>query len=78
MRTFPVTGRIDLTGNFSDACESSKKLSLVTSANDGNMVTIPVMNYHLAFWLESPLEFIRRDIGSATKTKSGEGNSITT
>ena len=38
--------------------ESPEKLCFVTSVAEGDMVTIPMMNYHPVFSQESPLEFI--------------------
>jgi len=65
--------------------ESPEKLSFVTSVNEGDMVTIPMMNYHPVFSQESPLEFIwciagaRYWVGDKNKDfMAGKGDSITT
>ena len=38
--------------------ESPEKLSFVHNVNEGDLVTIPFLNYHPVFSQESPLEFI--------------------
>jgi mannose-6-phosphate isomerase-like protein (cupin superfamily) len=38
--------------------ESPEKLTFVHSVNEGDLVTIPFLNYHPVFSQESPLEFI--------------------
>jgi mannose-6-phosphate isomerase-like protein (cupin superfamily) len=65
--------------------ESPEKLSFVTSVNEGDMVTIPMMNYHPVFSQESPLEFIwciagaRYWVGDKNKDfMAGKGDAITT
>ncbi|MBS1812488.1 MAG: 5-deoxy-glucuronate isomerase [Acidobacteria bacterium] len=65
--------------------ESPEKLCFVTSVNEGDMVTIPMMNYHPVFSQESPLEFIwciagaRYWVGDKNKDfMDGKGDSITT
>lgn len=65
--------------------ESPEKLCMVTSVNEGDMVTIPMMNYHPVFSQESPLEFIwciagaRYWVGDKNKDfMDGKGDSITT
>lgn len=65
--------------------ESPEKLCFVNSVNEGDMVTIPMMNYHPVFSQESPLEFIwciagaRYWVGDKNKDfMDGKGDSITT
>lgn len=65
--------------------EAPEKLCFVTSVNEGDMVTIPMMNYHPVFSQESPLEFIwciagaRYWVGDKNKDfMQGKGDSITT
>ncbi len=65
--------------------EAPEKMSFVTSVNEGDMVTIPMMNYHPVFSQESPLEFIwciagaRYWVGDKNKDfMDGKGDSITT
>ncbi len=65
--------------------EAPEKLCFVTSVNEGDMVTIPMMNYHPVFSQESPLEFIwciagaRYWVGDKNKDfMDGKGDSITT
>lgn len=65
--------------------ESPEKLDFVTSVNEGDMVTIPMMNYHPVFSQESPLEFIwciagaRYWVGDKNKDfMQGKGEQITT
>lgn len=65
--------------------ESPEKLCFVTSVNEGDAVTIPMLNYHPVFSQESPLEFIwciagaRYWIGDKSKDfMAGKGASITT
>lgn len=65
--------------------ESPEKLCFVTSVNEGDAVTIPMMNYHPVFSQESPLEFIwciagaRYWIGDKSKDfMAGKGEAITT
>jgi len=65
--------------------ESPEKLCFVTSVNEGDLVTIPMMNYHPVFSQESPLEFIwciagaRYWVGDKNKDfMQGKGDSITT
>ena len=38
--------------------ESPEKLTFVHSVNEGDMVTIPILNYHPVFSQEDPLQFI--------------------
>lgn len=65
--------------------ESPEKMCFVTSVNEGDLVTIPMMNYHPVFSQESPLEFIwciagaRYWVGDKNKDfMDGKGDSITT
>jgi mannose-6-phosphate isomerase-like protein (cupin superfamily) len=65
--------------------EAPEKLCMVTSVNEGDMVTIPMMNYHPVFSQDSPLEFIwciagaRYWVGDKNKDfMQGKGDSITT
>jgi mannose-6-phosphate isomerase-like protein (cupin superfamily) len=65
--------------------ESPEKLCFVHSVNEGDLVTIPMMNYHPVFSQESPLEFIwciagaRYWVGDKNKDfMAGKGDSITT
>ncbi|MFZ4627989.1 MAG: cupin domain-containing protein [Blastocatellia bacterium] len=65
--------------------ESPEKLCFVTSVGEGDMVTIPMMNYHPVFSQESPLEFIwciagaRYWVGDKNKDfMAGKGDAITT
>ena len=65
--------------------ESPEALSFVTSVKEGDMVTIPMLNYHPVFSQDSPLEFIwciagaRYWVGDKNKDfMSGKGDSITT
>lgn len=65
--------------------ESPEKMCFVTSVNEGDLVTIPMMNYHPVFSQESPLEFIwciagaRYWVGDKSKDfMAGKGDSITT
>jgi mannose-6-phosphate isomerase-like protein (cupin superfamily) len=65
--------------------ESPEALSFVTSVKEGDMVTIPMLNYHPVFSQESPLEFIwciagaRYWVGDKNKDfLSGTGGPITT
>ena len=65
--------------------ESPEKLCFVTSVNEGDMVTIPMMNYHPVFSQDSPLEFIwciagaRYWVGDKNKDfMAGKGDKITT
>lgn len=65
--------------------ESPEKLCFVTSVNEGDLVTIPMMNYHPVFSQDSPLEFIwciagaRYWVGDKNKDfMAGKGDSITT
>jgi mannose-6-phosphate isomerase-like protein (cupin superfamily) len=65
--------------------ESPEKLSFVTSVDEGDMVTIPMLNYHPVFSQEDPLEFIwciagaRYWVGDKNKDfMAGKGDSITT
>jgi mannose-6-phosphate isomerase-like protein (cupin superfamily) len=65
--------------------ESPEKMCFVTSVNEGDLVTIPMMNYHPVFSQESPLEFIwciagaRYWVGDKNKDfMQGKGDSITT
>ncbi len=65
--------------------ESPEKLCFVQSVNEGDLVTIPMMNYHPVFSQESPLEFIwciagaRYWVGDKNKDfMQGKGDSITT
>lgn len=65
--------------------ESPEKLCFVHNVNEGDMVTIPMMNYHPVFSQESPLEFIwciagaRYWVGDKNKDfMAGKGDAITT
>jgi mannose-6-phosphate isomerase-like protein (cupin superfamily) len=65
--------------------ESPEKLCFVTSVSEGDLVTIPMMNYHPVFSQESPLEFIwciagaRYWVGDKNRDfMAGKGDSITT
>lgn len=65
--------------------ESPEKMCFVTSVNEGDLVTIPMMNYHPVFSQESPLEFIwciagaRYWVGDKNKDfMAGKADSITT
>jgi mannose-6-phosphate isomerase-like protein (cupin superfamily) len=65
--------------------ESPEKLCFVHTVNEGDMVTIPMMNYHPVFSQESPLEFIwciagaRYWVGDKNKDfMAGKGEAITT
>jgi mannose-6-phosphate isomerase-like protein (cupin superfamily) len=65
--------------------ESPEKMCFVTSVNEGDLVTIPMLNYHPVFSQESPLEFIwciagaRYWVGDKNKDfMQGKGDSITT
>ena len=65
--------------------ESPEKMCFVTSVNEGDLVTIPMMNYHPVFSQESPLEFIwciagaRYWVGDKNKDfMVGKGDKITT
>ncbi len=65
--------------------ESPEKMCFVTSVNEGDLVTIPMMNYHPVFSQESPLEFIwciagaRYWVGDKNKDfMQGKGDTITT
>ena len=65
--------------------EAPEKMSFVTSVNEGDMVTIPMLNYHPVFSQESPLEFIwciagaRYWVGDKNKDfMQGKGEQITT
>jgi mannose-6-phosphate isomerase-like protein (cupin superfamily) len=65
--------------------ESPEKLCFVTSVDEGDMVTIPMMNYHPVFSQDSPLEFIwciagaRYWVGDKNKDfMQGKGEQITT
>ena len=65
--------------------ESPEKLCFVQNVNEGDMVTIPMMNYHPVFSQESPLEFIwciagaRYWVGDKNKDfMAGKGDAITT
>ncbi|MBI1764088.1 MAG: 5-deoxy-glucuronate isomerase [Acidobacteria bacterium] len=65
--------------------ESPEKLCFVTSVNEGDTVTIPMMNYHPVFSQDSPLEFIwciagaRYWVGDKNKDfMAGKGDQITT
>jgi mannose-6-phosphate isomerase-like protein (cupin superfamily) len=65
--------------------ESPEKLCFVTSVSEGDLVTIPMLNYHPVFSQESPLEFIwciagaRYWVGDKNKGfMAGKGDSITT
>jgi len=64
---------------------SPETLSFVHSVREGDMITIPVLNYHPVFSQESPLEFIwciagaRYWVGDKNKDfMAGKGDSITT
>ncbi len=65
--------------------ESPEKLCFVHSVSEGDLVTIPMLNYHPVFSQESPLEFIwciageRYWVGDKNKDfMAGKGDSITT
>ncbi len=65
--------------------ESPEKMCFVHNVNEGDMVTIPMMNYHPVFSQEDPLEFIwciagaRYWVGDKNKDfMDGKGDSITT
>ena len=65
--------------------ESPENLSFVHSVNEGDLVTIPFLNYHPVFSQESPLEFIwciageRYWVGDKNKDfMKGSGAAITT
>jgi mannose-6-phosphate isomerase-like protein (cupin superfamily) len=65
--------------------ESPEKLCFVTSVDEGDMVTIPMLNYHPVFSQDSPLEFIwciagaRYWVGDKNKDfMQGKGEQITT
>ena len=65
--------------------ESPEKLCFVTSVSEGDLVTIPMLNYHPVFSQESPLEFIwciagaRYWVGDKNKDfLAGKGEQITT
>jgi mannose-6-phosphate isomerase-like protein (cupin superfamily) len=65
--------------------ESPEKLTFVHSLNEGDMVTIPFLNYHPVFSQEDPLVFIwciageRYWVGDKNKDfMAGRGDSITT
>ena len=65
--------------------ESPEKLCFVTSVSEGDLVTIPMLNYHPVFSQESPLEFIwciagaRYWVGDKNKDfMAGKGEQITT
>ena len=65
--------------------ESPEKLCFVTSVNEGDAVTIPMLNYHPVFSQDSPLEFIwciagaRYWVGDKNKDfMAGKGAQITT
>ena len=65
--------------------EAPEKMCFVTSVNEGDLVTIPMMNYHPVFSQESPLEFIwciagaRYWVGDKNKDfMAGKGDKITT
>ncbi len=64
---------------------SPEKLSFVHNVNEGDLVTIPMLNYHPVFSQEDPLEFIwciagaRYWVGDKNKTfMTGKGDAITT
>lgn len=65
--------------------ESPEKLCFVTSVNEGDAVTIPILNYHPVFSQDSPLEFIwciagaRYWVGDKNKDfMAGKGEQLTT
>lgn len=65
--------------------EAPEKLCFVTSVNEGDAVTIPMLNYHPVFSQDSPLEFIwciagaRYWVGDKNKDfMAGKGDQITT
>lgn len=65
--------------------ESPETLSFVHSVNEGDLVTIPMLNYHPVFSQEDPLQFIwciageRYWVGDKNKSfMSGTGTSLTT
>ena len=65
--------------------ESPESLSFVYSVGEGDMITIPILNYHPVFSQEDPLVFIwciageRYWVGDKNKDfMAGKGDSITT
>jgi mannose-6-phosphate isomerase-like protein (cupin superfamily) len=65
--------------------ESEEHMSFVKEVREGDMVTIPMLNYHPVFTQDSPLEFIwciageRYWVGDKNKAfMSGSGTPITT
>jgi mannose-6-phosphate isomerase-like protein (cupin superfamily) len=65
--------------------ESPEKLCFVTSVNEGDAVTIPMLNYHPVFSQDAPVEFIwciagaRYWVGDKNKDfMAGKGEQITT
>lgn len=65
--------------------ESPEAMSFVHSVDEGDLVTIPMLNYHPVFSQEEPLQFIwciageRYWVGDKNKSfMKGEGNSLTT
>ena len=65
--------------------ESPETLSFVHNVQEGDLVTIPMLNYHPVFSQESPLEFIwciageRYWVGDKNKSfMSGSGTALTT
>ncbi len=65
--------------------ESPETLSFVHSVEEGDLVTIPMLNYHPVFSQESPLQFMwciageRYWVGDKNKTfMSGTGGALTT
>jgi mannose-6-phosphate isomerase-like protein (cupin superfamily) len=65
--------------------ETDEKLTFVKSVKEGDMVTIPVLNYHPVFSQDTPLQFIwciagaRYWVGDKNKDfMKGDGKAITT
>lgn len=65
--------------------ESPETMSFVRSVDEGDLVTIPMLNYHPVFSQEDPLQFIwciageRYWVGDKNKSfMSGKGSSLTT
>jgi mannose-6-phosphate isomerase-like protein (cupin superfamily) len=65
--------------------ESPETMSFVQSVNEGDLVTIPMLNYHPVFSQKDPLQFIwciageRYWVGDKNKSfMSGKGTSLTT
>ena len=65
--------------------DAPERLSFVHNVGEGDLVTIPILNYHPVFSQESPLEFIwciagaRYWVGDKNKDfMAGTGESLTT